>query len=246
MKLSILSTASIVFISLASTAPAIAQSERISCIRTQYTINCPGYGSFNYRSNNGNNGNNGNYNNGNYNNGAQMDRAINSIYQQYLGRNADASGLQTYRNVLMNGGSIEDVRNAVANSPEARNRNGNQGNQGNTLAIDQAINRIYQQYLGRNADASGLQTYRNMLMNGGSIEDVRNAVANSPEARNRNGNQGNNQTIEQAINRIFQEFLGRDADASGLQFYRNSITNGRSIDDVRSEVSNSPEARNRR
>ncbi|CAN1212855.1 hypothetical protein TUMEXPCC7403_21800 [Tumidithrix helvetica PCC 7403] len=235
MKLSILSTASIVFISLASTAPAIAQSERISCIRTQYTINCPGYGSFNYRSNNGNNGN--------YNNRAQMDRAINSIYQQYLGRNADASGLQTYRNVLINGGSIEDVRNAVANSPEARNRNGNQGN---NLAIDQAINRIYQQYLGRNVDAAGLQTYRNVLMNGGSIEDVRNAVANSPEARNRNGNQGNNLTIEQAINRIFQEFLGRDADASGLQFYRNSITNGRSIDDVRSEVSNSPEARNRR
>ncbi len=204
MKLPILSAATILLMSFISANSAIAQSERITCIRTQNVINCPGYGRFNYRSNS---------NNSNYNR-QDLDRAINNIYQQYLGRNADPTGLLAYRNSILNGGNIEDVRNAIANSSEARNRNGNNSNN-NLRDIDRAINNIYQQYLGRNADPAGLLAYRNSIINGGNIEDVRNAIANSPEAINRNRN---------------STFNKKD---------------NKKVKDVKNEVSNSSEDRNR-
>jgi|GEM_PF-719294 len=236
MKLPIISTATILLMSFITANSAIAQSSvRIICLRSQNVINCPGYGSFNYRSNK---------NNSNFNR-RELDQAINNIYQQYLGRNADAAGLQYFRNSIINGGSIENVRNAIANSSEARNRGGNANY--NRRELDQAINNIYQQYLGRNADPAGLVAYRNSIINGGSIEDVRNAIANSSEARNRNGNNSSNNTqgIDRAINNIYQQYLGRNADPAGLVAYRNSIINGGSIEDVRNTIANSPEARSR-
>jgi len=145
MKLPILSAATILLMSFISANSAIAQSERITCIRTQNVINCPGYGRFNYRSNS---------NNSNYNR-QDLDRAINNIYQQYLGRNADPAGLLAYRNSIINGGNIEDVRNAIANSPEAINRNRNS-------TFNKKDNK--------------------------KVKDVKNEVSNSSEDRNRNGN----------------------------------------------------------
>jgi hypothetical protein len=38
--------------------------------------------------------------------------------------------LQSYRNVVINGRSFGDVRNEIANIPEAKNRNNNYNNDG--------------------------------------------------------------------------------------------------------------------
>lgn len=45
---------------------------------------------------------------------------INTVYQAELGRNADPSGLQTFANLLNKGGSVRDVANDVATSPEGK------------------------------------------------------------------------------------------------------------------------------
>lgn len=47
---------------------------------------------------------------------------INSIYVEVLGRNADYHGLRTYQDRYNSGWSIEDIRNDVARSEEARFR----------------------------------------------------------------------------------------------------------------------------
>ncbi len=55
MKLPILSTATILVMSLVSASSAIAQAERITCLRDQNLISCPGSPSFNYRTESNNN-----------------------------------------------------------------------------------------------------------------------------------------------------------------------------------------------
>ncbi|NJM28366.1 MAG: hypothetical protein HC856_09445, partial [Pseudanabaena sp. RU_4_16] len=47
--------------------------------------------------------------------------AINQIYQQELGRNADGEGLSHYINLYYNGWSLGQIRRDIANSQEAYN-----------------------------------------------------------------------------------------------------------------------------
>jgi len=49
MKLPIISTATILLMSFITANSAIAQTERITCLRDQNLISCPGSPSFNYR-----------------------------------------------------------------------------------------------------------------------------------------------------------------------------------------------------
>jgi hypothetical protein len=65
--------------------------------------------------------NNNYYSNHSYNNG-NLRSAINEIYRQELGRNADWQGIQHYTNQYYRGWSLGQIRNDIANSNEARNR----------------------------------------------------------------------------------------------------------------------------
>jgi len=244
---------------------------RINCSRDRDVITCPNYGNFRYSSNN----NNGNWPNNNANiqtevnnlyvqvlgrnadanglssyvqavnqgrslaevrrnlaNSQEFNQSINKVYQEFLGRNVNSNGLQSYRNAVINGRSFEEVRNEIANSPEARNRTSNNGNYNptnNNNNFQGEINNLYVQVLGRNANSNDFRNYNNQ--NWSSDQARRNLV--------------NTQEFNQSINNIYREFLGRNADNNGLQSYRNQVITGRSFEDVRNEIANSPEARNR-
>jgi hypothetical protein len=187
MKSSIISTATILLISLISAVPALAQSETITCFRNRNLINCPGYGSFNYRDNNNNNANLYRRNN-TYNH----EEEINNIYLQVLGYKPDYNSIRTYSQAIDNRGwSLEQVRTNLARSP----------------AFNQTMNSIYQDFLGRNADNAGLESYRTLIINGRNIDDVRTEIANSREARNFY-QRGNSNRSEGVINDIFCQELG--------------------------------------
>ncbi len=240
--------------------PAFAQ--RIDCFRQGNTIQCPGYGNFNY----GNNGNNGN----NFNQG-QIQSSIRDIYLQILGRNADANGLRTYTEaVRSNRLSLVQVRRELANSPESdqsirriyqqagRSPSPNQIRNAklsmeNGSSLEQlrqelvstssnngygdqraAIVEIYQQVLGRDPDNGGLGLYSSALQNGRlSLNQVRRELAYSPES-------------DQNINRIYQQILGRNVDPNGLNNSRRILesSNG-SLDQVQNQLANTSEARGR-
>jgi hypothetical protein len=55
---------------------------------------------------------------------SDLARAINQIYRQELGRNADVEGLGHYINQYYNGWSLSDIRRDIANSREAYNLRG--------------------------------------------------------------------------------------------------------------------------
>lgn len=240
---------------------------RINCSRDRDFITCPNYGTFRYNANNNSNiqteinnlyiqvlGRNSDVNGlrgytrvvnqgrslvevrRNLANSQEFNQSINKIYQEFLGRNVDKNGLQSYRNAIINGRSFEEVRNEIANSPEARNRTSNNGNYNppnNNNNFQGEINNLYVQVLGRNANTNELRGYNQAINNQNwSLAQARRNLVNTQE-------------FKQTINNIYREFLGRNADSNGLQSYRNQIINGRSFEEVRNEIANSPEARNR-
>ena len=71
------------------------------------------------------------------------------------------------------------------------------------------INGYYQQFLGRNADASGLQGWLNFLALGGRAEDVLTGILRSDEYFARNGS-----TNDGFVKALYHDLLGRTASAA--------------------------------
>lgn len=186
-----------------------AQAQRTCILDNQNRVIC---GRFYSQDDNGNN---------NSNRRAGVERAISTIYQDVLGRSADVSGLRTYSDrVLRNSWSYDRVRQDLVRSPEMRS----------------AINGLYVEIFRRNADSEGLNTYLREIQNGRSLDWVRQQLANSGDGRGGD--------VEATISRIYQDVLGRNADASGLRTYSDRVTrNSWSYDRVRQELARSPEVR---
>lgn len=202
MKPLILSAVMTLTVGLIGTAPALAQSQRLTCVRERNIITCPNHGSFQYSYNLNDNrkpinitcirddnmitcpnhgsfrySSNNNSNNNWSNNNSNQYQEINDLYIQVLGRNAERNELRNYNQALNNQAcSLTEARRNLVNSQE----------------FNQAVNNIYREYLGRNADNKGWQSYRNAVMNGRNLEQIRNEIANSPEASKRNNNNYNN------------------------------------------------------
>jgi len=97
-----------------------------------------------------------------------------------------------------------------------------------------AIEYMYQQNLGRGSDEGGLGSWLAAYQNGMSMDDINNAIRGSQE--------GQGYQTGQNINEIYNKVLGRDADQGGLDFYKNSLQSGSSMDDIRNSIYGSQEA----
>jgi Domain of unknown function (DUF4214) len=91
---------------------------------------------------------------------------IQLIYREVLGREADVDGLIHWSDILASGAELSQVRESIANSPEAQDN----------------IDRIYQDVLGRTVDSSGLQTWTRKLAQGSTLAEIREEIESSPEA----------------------------------------------------------------
>jgi hypothetical protein len=69
--------------------------------------------------------------------------------------------------------SLEDINNAIRGSQE-----------GQSYQTDRTINSFYQGALGRDAEQTGMESWRNALQGGSSMDDIRNAIYGSQEAQN--------------------------------------------------------------
>ena len=91
------------------------------------------------------------------------------------------------------------------------------------------INKIYREVLGRDAEPEGLKAWSQELSKS-TLRKIRREIAESDEAR-------------RALNRIYQEILGRNVDSSGLKTYTKNLKRNWSLNDVRSSIQQSEEAR---
>ena len=101
------------------------------------------------------------------------------------------------------------------------------------LQVQERVNALFLEVLGRDADIVTLRRVTGQVMEGRALADVRIELATSQEARS-------------TINQIYREVLRREADLAGLNAQVAGLRSGMSMAQIRQAIQDSPEARNRR
>ena len=101
------------------------------------------------------------------------------------------------------------------------------------MEVQEWVNSLFLDVLGRDADITTLRRVANQVMEGRAMADVRIELATSSEART-------------AINQIYRDVLRRDADPSGLNAQMAGLRSGLTLAQIRQAIAESPEGRARR
>jgi hypothetical protein len=147
-----------------------------------------------------------------------------ALYQDVLGRPADAAGLATFTGQLSAGTSRSTVAEELLTSTEYR---------------QDLIASYYQQYLGRPADGGGIATFLTLFSHGASAENVQAAIMGSAEFANRSGG-----SDDGFVAALYQDLLNRPVDAAGLATFTGQLATGTSRSAVVEELLTSTEYRN--
>jgi hypothetical protein len=101
------------------------------------------------------------------------------------------------------------------------------------LEIQEWVNGLFLDVLGRDSDITTLRRVTRQVMEGRAVADVRIELATSAEART-------------AVNQIYRDILRRDADPSGLNAQMAGLRSGLTLSQIRQAIADSPEGRARR
>jgi hypothetical protein len=101
------------------------------------------------------------------------------------------------------------------------------------LEIQEWVNGLFLDVLGRDSDITTLRRVTRQVMEGRAMADVRIELATSAEARS-------------AVNQIYRDILRRDADPSGLNAQMAGLRSGLTLAQIRQAIAESPEGRARR
>ncbi len=146
-----------------------------------------------------------------------------ALYQDVLGRTADATGLATYETQLSTGTPRAAVAEELLTSTEHRR---------------DLIASYYEQYLGRAADNGGFTTFLTLFAQGGSDESVQAAILGSTEYANRSG--GSDSAF---VGALYQNLLNRPVDSAGLATFTGQLAAGTTRTAVAAELLSSTEYR---
>lgn len=169
------------------------------------------------------------------------DAFIQQLYAVTQHRAADAAGLAHFESALAGGVSRADVAVSFAFSDEHINRLAPSYTAGvydpDKDASDVA--RLYYGIQGRAPDAPGLLHFRAAAAAGESIHDIAADFLSSDEYRTKFGGLDNAHLVDT----VYQNALGRHAEADGLNHFVDQLQHGASRTDVAFEISESAEAR---
>lgn len=166
------------------------------------------------------------------------DKVIRRAYDDILDREPDEKGLRHYRSRMIDEDWTEhDVRESLRKSDEyARHRQ---------ESAERIVRRAYEDVLGREPDSRGLRMYRSKVLDQGWDEhDVRRALEQSPEYRERN--RLSDEDAEEIVRRAYIAVLDREPDPAGMRGYKAKVLNDHwSAEDVARELRKSDEYRER-
>ena len=149
-----------------------------------------------------------------------------ALYEDILGRSADAAGLNSYTTALYNGTSSRlGVAQSLLASPEHR--------------MD-LVSGWYRSYLGRAPDAGGLATYVAALGSGTTDEQVQATLLGSPEFYITKGAS----TPGGFITALYQALLNRTPAVGEVSFWQGVMAGGASDTQVAADILASQEYRN--
>ncbi len=151
---------------------------------------------------------------------------INFVYRHYLGRDADAQGLDHFTRAMRHGVPFFRIVEQIGGGPEAQRRR-------QDLEKEYAcyVNFIYQHYLGRDADPKGLAHYTRAMATGTPFSEVAESIEKSPEAKQRQLRVGELDALSDgefilAIGELL--FAGRGATPAEIEHWRRFLREDRS------------------
>ncbi len=150
---------------------------------------------------------------------------VTGLYQQLLGRSAEASGASNWITQLSSGTSRAQIALEIENSLESRNR---------------LVDQLYLHYLNRHADPGGLNAFSSMLGTGGSLEGVTAAILSSQEFLDDSGG-----TTNGFLSGLYQDVLLRNIDPATLIALEQQLSAAPSFEarfQIAQAVVSSPEA----
>jgi hypothetical protein len=194
---------------------------------------------------------------------------VNTAYQTYLGRPAEAAGLANWVSAIIGGAQTPQqlVKN-LQQSEEAKKYAANQiapvtsalsrytasKTPQNANAI---VNAAYQTYLGRAADSAGLNYWASAINNGVNPQTVLDNIQASQEGTTYAANKikplntaldsyKTNEYTQDTKNLVaatFKTYLGREPEEAGLNFWTNEVMSGRTApQDLINSIKQSQEA----
>jgi hypothetical protein len=184
--------------------------------------------------------------------GTPTERIVEELYEAHLGRESDPQGLKSWSARIDSGLSVEDAVRAFRSSteaslktvekvyqdllnrlPEEVGRDGwvrflQTGKTERDLRAqiltsreytgshsrEEVINQLYGTYLGRQADAAGLNNWLGRWEAGASAGTIARAIGTSREAR------------EVVVDELYEQILGREADQAGRNKWTNALASG--------------------
>jgi hypothetical protein len=154
--------------------------------------------------------------------GTQNQRFVTQVYRDLLGRDPDPGGLMFFTSKLdMNQATRTQVVTAIQTGEEARRHQ---------------VEMLFQKFLGRAADATGLDLSVKFLSSGGSFFTLEATIVGSPEYLQRAG--GTNDTF---LTAVYRDVLGRGVDATGQSLGSQALNSGTSRTALAATVLTSPE-----
>jgi Domain of unknown function (DUF4214) len=147
---------------------------------------------------------------------------VSAGYQLYLGRAPDAAGLTFWTKALLAGASDEKFEARLVSSPEYLASHG--------ATMEDWIDSIYQDVLGRSATTDEVANFIQLLDGGDSHFDVALQLTRSSEHE------------QDLITSYYQQFLQRTASATDIDYWVNSILqDGSTQEEVQAFFLSSPE-----
>ncbi len=147
-----------------------------------------------------------------------MAKSIEQLYSEELGRAPDPEGLAYWSNILASGASLDDVRAAINNSPEAQ------------------IFDAYQSQLGRAPEDEGRAYWYDLAtIQGVPIDNIIEGINTSLEGQNYD---------TQAITSAYRDQLARNPEQEGYQYWMSmkQADPNFGVDQLVQQIANSPEA----
>jgi len=173
-------------------------------------------------------------------NAGQDDTAfVTSLYQNMLGRAADAGGLAGWTQALAAGLGRGDVAAGFADSAEAKQLFSVTTSKG-VFAHDLNAAIVREDYLaafGREADMGGLAGWKNFLNGGGTAGQLAQNLSGSAEFQGLHGAE----TDLAYVQSVYVNGLGRQADAGGADGWVNFLQSGGNRGDVLTGIAQSAE-----
>lgn len=142
---------------------------------------------------------------------------IQSVYSTLLGRGADAGGEELWLNLLAHGASRAEVIAGITNSDEGQTASASADN-------TDYVKALYTSVLGREADDAGLDNWVAALTAGADRASIAQGISGSVESTAK--------SASDFINELYNNALGRAADAEGKAFWTNALEQGHTQADV--------------